>query len=211
MGYLLGVLGARGALVATFVYLATVLAFRVVARRAAIYWALAIVGGVLLSVVLGQADLLLRQAEKTLTGTNITSHRWELWTGSVSVWLESWRSFLFGFGPDAFHTYVRSQIGYPPNVHPHNAFVQAVIEFGLLGLVAFLGLLTLIARRALAVLTSAAASLEARLCAAGLAGFGAYMLVDGILFHALPLSFVAILTAFVFSAPQRGLPRAAGA
>jgi O-antigen ligase len=105
---------------------------------------------------------------------------------------------LFGFGPDAVRMVARAEIGYPPWVQSHSAIVQALIEFGLIGLALQSVAFFVVARRSFFVLRSNIAPSDVRVSAALLVALGAYMLVDGILYHAIPLIMVMLLTAHLF-------------
>jgi O-antigen ligase len=105
---------------------------------------------------------------------------------------------LFGLGPDAVRMVVRAEIGFPPNVQAHSVIVQALIEFGLIGLGLVSAAIFVVARRAVAVLRSSIAPRDVRVAAALLVALGAYMFVDGILYHAIPLIMVMLLTAYLF-------------
>ena len=200
MGFLLAWSGGRGVTICLGGFLALVLAFRVLPYRAVVFGFGALALGAMLVVATEQGDLFLRLFFKWSGSLNeISSNRLELWLGSLGVWRENWVSIVFGFGPDAMRTTIRAQIGFPPNVQVHNGFIQVLVEFGLVGLCVFVAAVWLIARRAFSVLMSQNVPTEARVAAALLSAYGAYMLIDGIIYHAIPLIMVMLLTAYLFS------------
>lgn len=200
MGFLLAWSGGRGVLLCLGVYLALVWAFQVLPRRAIVTGCGALALGTLLVIITGQGDLFFRLFFKWSGSLNdISSNRLEIWLSSLGVWREHLLSVVFGFGPDAMRTTVRARIGFPPVVQAHDGFVQMLIEFGLVGLCVFVAAVWVIARRALNILMSCTVPTEARVAAALLMAYGAYMLIDGIIYHAIPLIMVMLLTAYLFS------------
>lgn len=201
MGFLMAWSGGRGVMISLCIFLVLVAVFRILPRRSIAVWSSALVLGAVIVVVTGRGDdLFLRIFFKWSGSLNdISSNRLDLWLSSLNVWREDWLSIIFGFGPDAMRTTVRAQIGFPPNVQPHNAFIQVLIEFGIVGLSLFIAVVGGILRRALAILRTSGAPAEGRIVAALLIAFGAYMLVDGIIYHAIPLIMVMLLIAYLFS------------
>jgi O-antigen ligase len=93
---------------------------------------------------------------------------------------------------------VRIRTGFPPVVQPHNTIVQVLIEFGLVGLVLFSALASIVIRRMAAVLLARSVPKDIRMTAALLTVLLPYMLVDGILYYSIPLIMVMFLTAYLF-------------
>jgi O-antigen ligase len=94
-------------------------------------------------------------------------------------------------------------------VQAHNSFVQVLLEFGLIGCCFLIALMLLVGRRVVRFLLNRSAVQEARVAAAILMVMFGYTLLDGILYHAIPLVFVMLLTAYLFSfdrAPHSGTP-----
>lgn len=197
MGFLMAWSGGRGVMLSVGVYLALVATFRILPYRAIALGCGALALGALLVFLHPQTDLFLRLFFKWSGSlNNISSNRLAIWLASIDAWRENWLSIIFGFGPDAMRTTVRAF----PGIHqPHNAFIQMLIEFGLIGLCAFTAAVVLIARRVLATLRTHHASSEARVAAALLTAYGVYMLNDGIIYHAVPLTTVMLLTAYLLS------------
>jgi hypothetical protein len=69
----------------------------------------------------------------------------------------------------------------------------------LIGCGFFIALITLVGRRVVRALMERSAAREARVVAAILTVMFGYTLLDGILYHAIPLVFVMLLTAYLFS------------
>jgi O-antigen ligase len=200
MGFLMAWSGGRGVILSVGIFLALVALWRVLPQRAVTLGCAALALGALLVLFYGQADLFLRLFFSWSGPLNdVSNNRMDIWLGSIGVWRESWLSVLFGFGPDAMRTSISVRIGFPAIHHPHNGFVQALVDFGLIGLGLFTAAVAVIARRILAILRARTAPSEVRVAAALLAAFGAYMLNDGIVYHAIPLTMVMLLTAYLFS------------
>jgi O-antigen ligase len=200
MGFLMAWSGGRGVMLSVGIFRSLIALFRVAQLRAVALGAAALALGALLVLLYGNADFFLGLFFRSSGSLNeISSNRLAIWMGSINVWRESWLSIFFGFGPDAMRTTISSQLGFPGIHQPHNGFVQALVEFGLIGLGLFTAAVAVIARRALAILRSPTASSEVRIAAALLTAFGAYMLNDGIIYHAIPLTMVMLLTAYLFS------------
>jgi O-antigen ligase len=200
MAFLLAWSGGRAAIITIVAFLTLTLAFRIIPIRPVLLSVLALAVGAVLAIASGHADLLLMQVQKSGSSAEVlSSGRLSVWIDSLGVWAGSWSSFLFGLGPDAMRLYVRAQIGFPPVVQAHNSFVQVLLEFGLIGCGFFIALITLVGRRVVRALMERSAAREARVVAAILTVMFGYTLLDGILYHAIPLVFVMLLTAYLFS------------
>lgn len=198
MGYLLAWSGARAAILSLGTFFVVVAAFRVLPRRAIVVWGGALAVGALLVFASGRADELLIKQIARYSGEGLSSGRFEIWGSSLLVWSRSWLSILFGFGPDAIRTFIRTQIGSPPIFQIHNGPLQVLLEFGIIGLTAFLAGLALIARRVIRILSTPLAPEAAKVASALLIALGVYMLFSGIIYHAVPFSFTMFLTAYLF-------------
>lgn len=212
MSFLLAWSGGRAAILTIVAFLVLTLLFRIMPMRYFLTCILALVAGALLAVATGYADLLFGQLQRTAqAGDMATSGRLSVWADSIGVWLGSWDTVLFGLGPDAMRLHVRALIGFPPIIQAHNSVVQVLLEFGLIGFGFFVALLAVIGRRVVRVLLDRSAPVEARAVAAILTAMFGYTLLDGILYHAIPLVFVMLLTAYLFSFDALPLPGAASA
>jgi hypothetical protein len=200
IGYVLAWSGGRAAIGALLIFLAICAWFNLFSRRSIIVWASALLVALILLIATGRADLLLMQLGKVdVTGPGgITSNRLEIWAGSLGVWWDHWATMVFGLGPDAMRMAVRAKIGFPPVVQAHNTIVQVLIEFGFIGLILFLWGSFVVARRVIVTLTAHGVPQAVRISAALLLALSPYMLVDGILYHSIPLIMVMLLTAYLF-------------
>lgn len=199
LGYVLAWSGGRAAIGALLIFLAIAAWLNLFSRRAIAVWVLALGVATLALIATGRADLLLLQFGRVGGETGeFTSNRLDIWAQSLAVWWDSWATTLFGLGPDAMRMAVRAKIGFPPVVQPHNTIVQVLLEFGLFGLLLFLWGSWLIARRVIVTLRTRSAPGSLRVVAALLLALSPYMLVDGILYHSIPLIMVMLLTAYLF-------------
>lgn len=125
----------------------------------------------------------------------ISSNRLAIWERSLEVFfsLKGLGVKLFGFGPDAF---LRLGVWHSSATHPHNAPVQVLLEFGVLGVLVF-GVLALIwLRRSLWLVLNSASDVDV-LAGCLLIGGLVFSLVDGIFYHAAPLTMMVVLISFV--------------
>lgn len=111
---------------------------------------LAIAGGVLV-IVFGDAILAYFNRDTTLTGRTV------LWGSLVPLLEQRW---LFGYGYGAFwsgqmeaSTVVWSRLGWMAP-HAHNFYLDSVLDFGVIGLLVWAGLLVLLATRGVRLLDS---------------------------------------------------------
>lgn len=200
MGFLLAWSGGRGVMISLGIFVFLSAAFRILSLRSILFGIGALAVGALLVFAVGQGDLLVGQLSKFSGSADVVaSRRLGTWLSAVNIWRDGWLSVVFGFGPDAMRTAIRPEMGFPAIVQIHNGFLHVLIEFGIVGLGVFVAAIWFIARRALRILAARSAPREARISAALLVAFGAYMLVDGILYHAMPLIMVMLLTACLYS------------
>lgn len=198
IGYVLAWSGGRAAIGSLAVFLLAATMSSVISRRTLIVWVFALLLSFVLVVATDRSGLLIGQLSRFGEAADVVaSGRLEIWAGILSIWWDSWATMFFGLGPDAVRM-VRAEFGSPPWVQAHGVIFQALIEFGLIGLGIVLSAIFLIARRAWVVLRSSVAPRDVRAAASLLVAFGAYMLVDGILYHAIPLIVVMLLTAYLF-------------
>ena len=58
-------------------------------------------------------------------------------TGRTTIWVEAWRAWMdnvwFGYGPEAWGSLHRAQVGMPVAFHAHNQLMQSVSSAGLFG------------------------------------------------------------------------------
>ncbi|MBN8441477.1 MAG: hypothetical protein J0M28_07225 [Thauera sp.] len=158
----------------------------------------------LIAFALGAVMLYLTQPEavawffgKAVGGSaaGVTSGRTEIWIKVLNLVSSDWLSLLVGLGPEGF---ARERV-VPGLVQAHNAGVQILLEFGLVGVGAIIIALLDLGRkiwpmphegRSSDVLNGAVAALLALLL---------YSLVDGIFYHASPFLAAMLLIAFVLS------------
>lgn len=194
----------RAAIGALFIFACITVFLRILPLRSIGMLGLAVALATVLVFVTGRAELLLIQFGRIGEGADVvTSGRLQLWMDTLAAWSDSWSAVIFGIGPDAMRMVIRAKIGFPPVVQPHSVPIQVLTEFGVIGFVIFVAGLVIVGRRILAVLFDRTASREVRVAGAMLAAFGAYMFVDGILYHAIPLIIVMMLTAYLFHEDRR--------
>ncbi|QYJ05547.1 O-antigen ligase family protein [Nocardioides panacisoli] len=158
--------------------------------------------GAVAVTALGGSPLLRQQVARTADGDleAVSSGRLRLWQESLAQ-LDSPGAWLFGLGPDAFD---RLRLG-PPSVlgadqrivQPHNATVQWLLEFGVLGTVLVVGLCAWLLVRALRTAGASDLAPERRTAAAMFLGLFAYAQLDGLFYHVVPFTLAALLAALV--------------
>ncbi|WP_211242730.1 O-antigen ligase family protein [Sinimarinibacterium sp. CAU 1509] len=165
--------------------------------------------GCLLTTLDGNADRLAMRVDQTLSGSvnHISSGRIGIWTGSLERLMQSTPAVFFGYGPDAL-----LRLGIPANlpgnggiVQPHSAIIQWLLEFGVVGTLAIVGVLATSCRQALGVLAGNSELSSQKTAAALLLALLVYALVDGIFYHAIPLTLVVLTCAYL--AAQQGRRR----
>lgn len=153
----------------------------------------AAVAGAALSEVLKPSDLFgfLSIVERTSDfGGDYSSRRMDIWLGTLPGILDS---PLVGHGEGQFRSGVAAALGRIN--HPHNAAVQYLYQWGMVGTLGAAGLFWALLSRARSAL---AIRREAALPAlAALAGLLAMSLLEGSLFHVYPVAMVAACLAIV--------------
>ncbi|MDT9598008.1 O-antigen ligase family protein [Sphingosinicella rhizophila] len=128
----------------------------------------------------------------------------KLATGRLTQWQESaraiWDRPLFGYGESQ---YGHAVPGWDQFNHPHNIFLQLLIQWGMLGAACFLALTAYLGwhfvKRAQ---DGSPQAIPAFLAAAGLATMSLY---EGSLYHPYPVMMLVVAIAFVFSAKDKSL------
>lgn len=138
MLYSMALLASRGMTLAVLLAVAFIV-MRLVTLRPARAFGLAFVlaAGGLVLLLPGGASIVERFGERNVTTAN---HRAGLW----SVTLEEYKAgnvydFLFGYGFDSNKELLRREIGWTTSTH--NAYLQLLYEFGLVGILLFVALL----------------------------------------------------------------------
>ena len=134
-------------------------------------------------------------------GNGFTSGRTDVWMTALAAWQE--RPWL-GVGPDgaAFLLSTYQQ------VQPHNLFVQVLVEWGIVGGIAFLGLLSwglICAVRTAWAETDPAMRAARAVAVSYLLGATAHAMLDGLFYDARSLLFIAAASA-VALVPTQGDP-----
>lgn len=131
------------------------------------------------------------------------SGRIELWRNTIGQII---RHPLFGLGPDGL---AGSRCCEEAIHHPHNFFLQLLVEFGVVGT----ALLALLVVRAVGLIGGwrqfaalALATPENRVLAAALLATLAYAQIDGPLFHGLPLIHVGLFCGLLAAGLHRAQP-----
>lgn len=201
--------GGRGEFVAIGVMLAA-LAFSGRPRnevKFAVVAVIAFLSGGLLVFVSGYTDLLLNAVDRMGRddANAVSSGRWDVWIRTLHYAFSNFPGAVFGHGPESF---VREALANGHITHPHNAIVQWVLEYGVIG---SLMLVTAYASMARQTVWPALFSefRTDRLCAATVIGMTVFSLVDGIYYHAAPLIFMTLIWAYLYSQyvnPARKVP-----
>lgn len=202
------VFGSRGALLAWLVCVAV--AFRLVPdrRTLSVVGAIALAGSLLLAVVAERQDWFnttsLFDRARTFAGDTLSvldmRTRIEIWQDSLPAIAHR---PLLGYGPEGYQI---SRCCNPNVVQPHNSILQVLLEFGVLGLAALTW--AAIASFAPAVRAITDSSRAARdpmrvMALAIIGGYGAFSLIDGLLYYPVPLLNFALVCA-VFLQSRRG-------
>lgn len=204
-GYLTVWSAGRGAMLTVSIFVSLVLAFRIVSWRSVLYWFSTFLAGGALVLLSGKVDFLLRRTRQISAEPNsVTAGRWEIWRDSIHVWWTDPVTVVFGAGPDAFRSIIKPQIDISSGIiQPHNFVLQIIFEFGIIGLVCFLLMMVPVGRRAAFFLYSHDVPTLKRVVAATLVSGVVFSMVDGLFYHALSLTFMGFLFAFIM-APDRG-------
>lgn len=134
---------------------------------------------------------------RTAGGTpeQVSSGRTEIWLKVAELVSADWLRLLVGLGPEAF---VRHRV-MPGLVQAHNAGVQVVLEFGLVGLAALAVALIELARKTWPLLRRTNRDVVFAGAVASLLALLLYSLVDGIFYHAAPFLASMLLIAFILT------------
>lgn len=211
LGFVLGMLaiygliqfGSRGALIAWLVFAALLFAF-VPARRRFALSCMAAVSLASLAVLYVDATHPFpnQKQQSVFTRTAVGEDQLGTTRSRVRIWNDSWREIvkrpLLGHGPDA---YALCKCGPPGTVQPHNSLIQFLFEFGLAGtLVALLAFARFLQRPAMAMIAGQRNG-RPDMALAVLMFFTMSLLlfsvVDGLLYHAVPLLVFSILMALL--------------
>ncbi|MCD6733189.1 MAG: O-antigen ligase family protein [Burkholderiaceae bacterium] len=199
-------LGARGALLAWIVFAAFVLVFHHRRLRFLAFCALA------LAVAAGAVHYLTEAG--LLQGVTSLFRRFETEEGGgfrigdrIMLWADTLRTIAerpwLGFGPEGF---LGSRCCNSRVAQPHNFVLQFVLEFGLIGsgLMIFTAWAMVRACGGLALIRANLSSDSGllSLCAV-LFGFMTYAMIDGLLYHAIPLTHFALFAALLFATMVR--------
>lgn len=199
-------LGARGALLAWIVFAAFVLIFCHRRVRFLVFCVLA------LAVAAGAVRYLTEAG--LLQGATSLFHRFEAGEGSafrvgdrIALWTDTVRTIAerpwLGFGPEGF---LGSRCCNSRVAQPHNFVLQFLLEFGLVGSVLMTATVMAMIRACGGLaLVRANLSSDSGLLAvcAVLVGFMAYAMIDGLLYHAIPLIHFAMFVALFFATMTR--------
>lgn len=194
-------LGARGALGAWLAFVLIILAFT--PRRLGIFVfctaALLLSAGMVYfldTTGLVRAPTLFQRFDAGIGQALYVADRLELWRQSVAAILERpW----FGYGPEG---YAQSRCCNQAFVQPHNFILQYLLEFGFVGCSLLTGLTVVIWRTCggrSAVPKSGKAYLDFVLLSAILGAFLSYSMIDGLLYHAIPLVHFALFAALLLA------------
>lgn len=202
LGYFTFWSGGRG----QFLALAVMLAVLVVTRKPldSVTRALLLISAFLLGglgvMAGGESGFLLSSVENSARGSlnAVSSNRLDIWLWTLSKSFSSLEGALFGYGPESFErmgVYIKFRRYL---VHPHNAVVQWVLEYGLLGAVGLMASGAVLAWRCFMPALKTGGSIE-RMSAITLIGMSAFALVDGVFYHAAPLLFMTLVWAYLWS------------
>ncbi|MBK1885416.1 O-antigen ligase family protein [Marinobacter sp. DY40_1A1] len=143
--------------------------------------------------VSGDSRFMLGQLERTLYFTNING----VSSGRLNIWKDTWLEIMsggwFGHGADQFRIFYDSWI-----VHPHNAALQFMFEYGVAGLLLFVSFILWTASVCLKSVFASRLKGDVAVTAALILAMYAYSMVDGIFYHAIPFSFMVLLSAGLF-------------
>lgn len=136
-------------------------------------------------------------ADRSVSTASVDS-RLHLWQGTLQAIKER---PLFGYGPEGYEA---SRCCSPGHVQAHNAVLQVAIECGVIGLLAFAWLAMCTIGDALIRLYRQKQSGDAiipgrALVASMIVSLLTYSMVDGIVYHVIPLLILSILCALLFS------------
>ena len=199
--------GTRGSLLAVFAAFAAGLFFLPALRS----WRA--IGALAASFVAGALLSLVHQAPHPWYGifrisqTAAATGADEIATGRVSMWKAALQAFLerpfFGYGESQFRVAVPAWGQFN---HPHNIFVQILVQWGIVGFLCYFSLLGLVAWHVVRTARKGGTEMVAPFLAG--AALVTMSLYEGSLYHPYPIMTVVLAAAFILSAP-RGDPRVA--
>ena len=120
----------------------------------------------------------------------ISNGRFELWQESISLILQK---PLLGYGPEA-HAF-ETKIGY---LQPHNALLQSLLEFGIIGTIPFLIMIFYIVKNA-TINAAAEPTINNLFCFGLINAILIHSLYSGPLYHATSMILVCIASAYILS------------
>lgn len=135
---------------------------------------------------------MISRTEEASDINSVTSNRVAIWLSVIESLKGNW---LLGLGPQSYY--------FMPNLiygrHPHNIFLQFILEWGVLGAVVFLSLLLFAGVKILSYMKNNVASVYFLSGAAVWFSLSIHSLVDGIYYHAQPSYYVSISLAICLS------------
>lgn len=142
---------------------------------------------------------------RSITGSidSVSAGRIQIWLDTLALASADWPNGIVGLGPDAFtrHGVARGL------VQPHNSILQALLEFGLVGVIVVCVLMADFLGRIGLLLRDASSSVMLRGAIAATWALMLYSLVDGIFYHASPFLACMLLIAFILSRHQDSLSK----
>ncbi|MDV6251378.1 O-antigen ligase family protein [Vibrio sp. EA2] len=120
----------------------------------------------------------------------ISNGRFELWQESISLILQK---PLLGYGPEA-HAF-ETKIGF---LQPHNALLQSLLEFGIMGTIPFLIMIFYIVKNA-KINSAAEPTINNLFCFGLISAILIHSLYSGPLYHATSMILVCIASAYILS------------
>lgn len=192
----------RGQILSVFCFLALLVMLVRKAEYKTVYMVLAglLLGFSIMAVLYPEAAAGLFRRSADEGADRISSGRLTMWSRSLDYWWaggDNIKQIIIGLGPDGF---VRSRL-YHGAVQPHNSIVQALMEFGILGVGLLLYLVWNLLRltwRAAYVLRAEKSEVVWLSCA--LLSLFFYSLFDGILYHGHALLICVLLGAYLYAA-----------
>lgn len=196
--------GSRAALLTWIVFVAVALYFDADRKRLLLTAIITLVVAWLAATSVGsfKAKHIGTVADRSVSTASVDS-RIHLWQGTLQAIKER---PLFGYGPEGYQA---SRCCSPGHIQAHNAVLQIAIEYGVIGLLAFVWLARLTIGDALIRLYRQKKSGDPivpgrALVASLIVSLLAYSMVDGILYHVIPLLILSILCALLFSIRDGG-------
>lgn len=198
--------GGRGEALALIVFFAALLGFGVTQWREKhfqVTLAALLLGGILV-IGSGQTQFLSGQLERSVAASadRISSGRLKIWQTSLARAEESPAALIFGFGPDAFVRLGIYRDVWPEGnsyiVHPHNSLVQWILEFGVAGTLLIVLFLMRTGAIAISLLRRGAPADIPKTAAALFLALLCYSMVDGVFYHAIPLTMITLLSGYLY-------------